>query len=368
LTDPVVGVYKAGDDGWAVRGGAGLPVAEGLVARHPHPLSVQSVAQAGVGEHGVAGVVGIEAVGVELALEVAERLAVAGQEVILSPGGVACESLSEADTCSARDGGVCGKSGVGGVAAGLAGVHVLDVVAPVEEARVAVELVALPEPWSVLESGHEVIVVLDVLHAELSLQGEDLVCGAGGEYFVHVVDDESDVCAAVLGHALLDGKEVAPVVGDRLDRCAGRVVSPDGARVDSFHPGSECTRIGATGEDPWDVLGVAVRVASERQTDLFGEVCQVVDGVFQGQVFEVLGREVCEGCGSAPVAVLQNNCCSSDLLGDDSSGAVGAEIAGVAGSVDLAGGEEDDWGACVLSVVGVSLVLRLCQHSPGPFQ
>jgi aerobic-type carbon monoxide dehydrogenase small subunit (CoxS/CutS family) len=51
--------------------------------------------------------------------------------------------------------------------------------------------------------------VLDVLHAELGLQREDLVCGAGGEDFIHVVDDERDVCAAVLGHALLDGEEVA---------------------------------------------------------------------------------------------------------------------------------------------------------------
>ena len=89
-----------------------------------------------------------------------------------------------------------------------------------------------------------------------------------------------------------------------------------------------------------------MRVASERQTDLFSEVRQVVDGVLQGEVFEVLGCEVCEGCGSAPVAVLQYDCRSSDLLGDDSSGAVGSEVAGVAGGVDLAGGEENDWGAC----------------------
>ena len=89
-----------------------------------------------------------------------------------------------------------------------------------------------------------------------------------------------------------------------------------------------------------------MRVASERQADLLSEVCQVVDGVLQGEVFEVLGCQVCEWRGSAPVAVLQYDCRSSDLLGDDSSGAVGAEIAGVAGGVDLAGGEEDDWGAC----------------------
>jgi hypothetical protein len=94
-----------------------------------------------------------------------------------------------------------------------------------------------------------------------------------------------------------------------------------------------------------------VRVASEGQADLVGEVCQVVDGVLQGEVFEVLGRQVREGCGSAPVAVLEDDCCGTDLLGDDSSGTVGAEVAGVASGVDLAGGEEDDWGACMLSIL-----------------
>ena len=86
-------------------------------------------------------------------------------------------------------------------------------------------------------------------------------------------------------------------------------------------------------------------MAGKGQADLVGEVCQVVDGVFQGEVFEVLGRQVRERRGSAPVAVLQDDCRSSDLLGNDSSGAVGTEVAGVASGVDLAGGEEDDWGA-----------------------
>jgi hypothetical protein len=123
------------------------------------------------------------------------------------------------------------------------------------------------------------------------------------------------------------------------------VVGPDGSRIHSFHPGGECTRVRAARKDPWNVLGVTVRVASERQADLVGEVCQVVDGILQGEVFEVLGCEVRERRGSAPVAVLQDDSGGSDLLGDDSGGAVGAEIASVAGGVDLAGGEEDDWRA-----------------------
>jgi hypothetical protein len=123
------------------------------------------------------------------------------------------------------------------------------------------------------------------------------------------------------------------------------VVGPDRTGIHSLHPGSKCTRVRAAREDPRNILGIAVRVASERQVDLVGEVCQVVDGVLQGEVFEVLGRQVRERRGSAPVAVLQDNGRSSDLLGDDSGGAVGAEVAGVAGGVDLAGGKEDDWRA-----------------------
>jgi hypothetical protein len=46
--------------------------------------------------------------------------------------------------------------------------------------------------------------------------------------------------------------------------------------------------------------------------------------------------------------VFQHNGGSTDLLSDDTSGAVCAEVAGVAGCVDLAGSEEDDWRACVV--------------------
>ena len=56
--------------------------------------------------------------------------------------------------------------------------------------------------------------------------------------------------------------------------------------------------------------------------------------------------------------MFQNDGGSTDLLSDDTGGAVGAEVARVASCVDLAGSEEDDRGACViLSVAGVFLVV-----------
>jgi hypothetical protein len=56
--------------------------------------------------------------------------------------------------------------------------------------------------------------------------------------------------------------------------------------------------------------------------------------------------------------VLQDDGGGSDLFGDDSCGAVGAEVAGVAGGVDLAGGEKDDWGAWKV----LSVCCQYCNH------
>lgn len=145
------------------------------------------------------------------------------------------------------------------------------------------------------------------------------------------------------------------------------MVSPDGSRIHSFHPGSQSARVRATGEDPWDVLGIAVRVTGERQANCVGEVCQVVDGVFQGQVLKIFSRQLCEGRRSAPVSVLQDDRGCSNLLGDDSSGAVGAEIAGVAGSIDFAGGEENDWRACrrlSAAAACIAILARLTRPLP----
>lgn len=234
---------------------------------------------------------------------------------------------------------------------------VLDVVAPVEEAGVAVELVALPEPGAVLEGSHEVVIVLHVLQAELGLEGEDFIFGAVDENIVHVVDDEADISAAVLGHSLLDWQEVSPVVRDRLDGCAGRVVCPDGAGVYSLDPSGQCTRVRSAREDPRHVFGVAVRVFGERQLDFVGEVGEIVNCVVQGEVLEVLGSQVGEWCRCTPVAVFQHNGGSTDLLSDDTSGAVGAEVAGVAGCVDFTWCEEDNGGAWIdLLVADVHIV------------
>jgi len=350
LADPVVGVDEAGDDGGTIARRAVLPVAEGLVARHPKPLAGDGVAEAGVGEHGVGGVVGVEAVGVELALEVAEALAVAGEEVVFGPGCVAFEGFLQTDTRGAGDDGVGGECAVGAVA-DLTGVDVFDVVAPFEEAGVAVELVALPKPWAVLKSSHEIVVVLHVLQTKLGLEGDDFFLGTIDQDVVHVVDDEADISAAILGHALLDWQEVSPVVRDSFDGSAGRVVRPDGAWVHSLDPSSQCTRVRSTREDPRHIFSIAVRVLRERQADLVGEVGEIVDCVVQGKVLEVLGSQVCEWCGCTPVAVFQHNSGSTDLLSDDTSSAVGSEVAGVASCVDLAWCEEDDWRACVVSLV-----------------
>jgi hypothetical protein len=123
------------------------------------------------------------------------------------------------------------------------------------------------------------------------------------------------------------------------------MVSPDGAGVYSFCPRSQSTGVRSAGENPWHVFGIAVRVFGKRQTDFVGEVGQIVDGVLESQILEVLSGQVGERCGCAPVAVLQDNGGSSDLLSDNSSGAVGAEIAGIASCVDFTGCEEDNWGA-----------------------
>lgn len=52
MPNPVVGGDEAGDDGGAGGGGAVLPVAEGFVAGHPDPLSIDGVAERGVGVEG----------------------------------------------------------------------------------------------------------------------------------------------------------------------------------------------------------------------------------------------------------------------------------------------------------------------------
>ena len=86
---------------------------------------------------------------------------------------------------------------------------------------------------------------------------------------------------------------------------------------------------------PSKIHGVAVRVLRERQADLVGEVGEIVDCVVQGKVLEVFGSQVGEWCGCTPVAVFQHNSGSTDLLSDDTSGAVGGEVAGVASGIDL---------------------------------
>jgi hypothetical protein len=107
-------------------------------------------------------------------------------------------------------------------------------------------------------------------------------------------------------------------------------------------------------------------VSGKRQANFVGEVSQIVDGVLKSEILEVLSGQVGERCGGAPVAVLQNNGGSSDLLSDDTSGAVSAEIAGISCGVDFTGCEEDDWRAWIaVSVISAhGGIIRTRQKRP----
>ena len=168
-----------------------------------------------------------ESVGVELAFEVAEALAVAGEEVGFGPGCVAVESLFETDTGGAGDGGSVGVCSAVGAVADLARMNVLDVVAPIEEASVAVELIALPEPWAVLKRSHEVVVVLDVLHSELGLEGQDFVvdvaCTMDLGEAAHSDDLADTIDYSALATAVVADIERDPV--NLIEKLADRIAS-----------------------------------------------------------------------------------------------------------------------------------------------
>ena len=98
-----------------------------------------------------------------------------------------------------------GKTVSGVVGVRLSPTHVL------RDSHVLIELVALPQPRSILDRGAEVV-ILQPCEPEHVLQGIDLVVGPCGEDTVDVVDDQREIGAAIHRHALLDGVEVGPVV------------------------------------------------------------------------------------------------------------------------------------------------------------
>ncbi|KAI7028355.1 serine carboxypeptidase [Hortaea werneckii] len=262
LSGPVLGGHETGDDGRAVSRGAILPVAEGLVAEHPLPLAVSLVSEGDISKNGAGRVVGVEAVGIECAVE---DVSIRRSRIGLFGG----RRLRDPD------------------------------VAPLEEAAVAgVELVALPEPGAVFERGHEVVVVGDVLETEHGFQIVDFVLGPVGEYVIHVIDDQGNVGAAVLRHALLHREEVGPEIV----------------------PGS--------------TLSIHAESAPE-QLDVVGEVCHVMDGVLEGEVAHVRRGELGERRRGAPVAVFKHNRRSTNLLGHYARSPVGGEIARSRANRDL---------------------------------
>lgn len=89
-----------------------------------------------------------------------------------------------------------------------------------------------------------------VLEAKLLLQGVDLVIAASEQDVVDVVDDPLKVATAILGHAVLNGEEVAPVVVGRLDGTAAGVIGPEGSGSEFCDGCSQDARVGSAGVYP----------------------------------------------------------------------------------------------------------------------
>ena len=142
-----------------------LPIPERLVARHPHPLPIGSIAERGIGEDGVISrVIRIKTPRIQAIAEIIpeSRLAPTG-EIPLAPVSKPLQRLLHPHPLRARD---LGRIRLVD--------RVLHEVAPGEEAAVVVELVALPQPGRPFQRAHEVVVVFDFLQAELGFELVDL--------------------------------------------------------------------------------------------------------------------------------------------------------------------------------------------------
>lgn len=139
---------------------------------------------------------------------------------------------------------------------------------------------------------------------------------------------------------------------DDLDHGAGRVISPERARVNALDPRREGAAVAATGEHPRHAVGVAAGVGGEGELDVVGKVRRVVDGVLQREVLQVLGGQGLVRARLAPVAVLEDDGGRAELLGDSSGECPVGQVSGVTRGCDLARGEEDDGRAGALPVLG----------------
>lgn len=91
LTLPVLSGDKTGDDGRCVLGRPVLPIRERLVAEEPVPLTVKGVANCKVRVQWVRCVIGIKALHIAFT-GIAVAGAVTGDEGVVDPLGIACES------------------------------------------------------------------------------------------------------------------------------------------------------------------------------------------------------------------------------------------------------------------------------------
>ena len=171
-------------------------------------------------------------------------------------------------------------------------------------------------------------------------------------------DHERDVGTAIRRHALLNGVEVGPVIGDSLDGRGRGVVGPEGAVRGRFGPGRQRAAVASAGEDPGRARCGARPMRVEGQHAIRREVGEVRDGVGQGEVLYVLRRKLSIRRRPAPVAVLHDDDGSADLRGEHSRRSIRAQVGLVSRDVDLAGGEEDDGSAGGPPFVGVVVELR----------
>lgn len=93
------------------------------------------------------------------------------------------------------------------------------------------------------------------------------------------------------------------------------MVGPESARLKSCKPAGQSTRVGAAGENPGGLIGLAAPGGVEWGVEVLGKVDIVLDALLQGQPSEIGDGELLEGGGLAPVSVLEDDDGAAQLLG-----------------------------------------------------
>jgi hypothetical protein len=90
--------------------------------------------------------------------------------------------------------------------------RILDSVTELEELAVAcVEVAVLPLIWANGENSSEIIIMLKCCESKHVLEGVDLIGRTFRQHLIDVINDEGNIGAAVLRHALLNWIEVLPL-------------------------------------------------------------------------------------------------------------------------------------------------------------